>query len=41
MTPASGKSFKVNGQDVKTRYDLKDGDLVEVGNLKMQFFIKE
>jgi hypothetical protein len=34
MTPASGKSFKVNGQDVKTRYDLKDGDLVEVGNLK-------
>lgn len=41
MTPASGKSFKVNGQDVKTRYDLKDGDLVEVGNLKMQFYIKE
>jgi pSer/pThr/pTyr-binding forkhead associated (FHA) protein len=41
MTPASGKSFKVNGQDVKTKYDLKDGDLVEVGNLKMQFFIKE
>jgi pSer/pThr/pTyr-binding forkhead associated (FHA) protein len=41
ITPASGKSIKVNGQDVKTRYDLRDGDIVEVSNLKMQFFVKE
>jgi len=41
ITPASGKSIKVNGQDVKIRYDLKDGDMVEVSNLKMQFYVKE
>jgi pSer/pThr/pTyr-binding forkhead associated (FHA) protein len=41
ITPASGKSIKVNGQDVKTRCDLKDGDVVEVASLKMQFYVKE
>ncbi|MBM4270730.1 MAG: FHA domain-containing protein [Deltaproteobacteria bacterium] len=41
ITPASGKSLKVNGQDVNHRYDLKDGDIVETAGLKLQFYIKE
>jgi pSer/pThr/pTyr-binding forkhead associated (FHA) protein len=41
ITPAGGKSLKVNGQQVDHRYDLKDGDIVETGSLKLQFYIKE
>ena len=41
ITPAGGKSLKVNGQPVDHRYDLKDGDIVETGGLKLQFYIKE
>ena len=41
ITPAGGKSLKVNGQQVGHRYDLKDGDIVETGGLKLQFYIKE
>jgi pSer/pThr/pTyr-binding forkhead associated (FHA) protein len=41
ITPAGGKSLKVNGQQVDHRYDLKDGDIVETGGLKLQFYIKE
>ena len=41
ITPSSGKDLKVNDQKISQRCDLKDGDMVEVGDLKMQFYIKE
>jgi pSer/pThr/pTyr-binding forkhead associated (FHA) protein len=41
INPSSGKELKVNKQKVAQRYDLKDGDIVEIGDLKMQFYIKE
>ncbi|HPK52970.1 MAG TPA: FHA domain-containing protein [Smithellaceae bacterium] len=41
ITPSGGKELKVNGKVVDRRYDLKDGDIVEVGNIKLQFYIKE
>jgi len=31
----------VNRKKVEQRCDLKDGDMVEVGDLKMQFYLKE
>jgi pSer/pThr/pTyr-binding forkhead associated (FHA) protein len=41
ITPSGGKEMKINGNKVDKRYDLKDGDIVEVAGIKMQFFIKE
>jgi pSer/pThr/pTyr-binding forkhead associated (FHA) protein len=41
ISPSGGKSIKVNGREISNRYDLKDGDIVEVSSLKMQFYIKE
>jgi len=41
ITPSGGKELKVNGKVIDRRYDLKDGDIVEVGNIKLQFYIKE
>ncbi|MCX5855246.1 MAG: FHA domain-containing protein [Deltaproteobacteria bacterium] len=41
ITPSGGKSLKVNGEEIEHRYDMKDGDVVEVGGLKMQFYVKE
>jgi pSer/pThr/pTyr-binding forkhead associated (FHA) protein len=41
ITPSGSKNLKVNGKDIDHRYDLKDGDIVELGNLKLQFYIKE
>jgi pSer/pThr/pTyr-binding forkhead associated (FHA) protein len=41
ITPSAGKDLKVNGQFIERRYDLKDGDMLEVGGLKLQFYIKE
>ncbi len=41
ITPSGDKDLKVNGKVIDRRYDLKDGDIVEVGNLKLQFYIKE
>jgi pSer/pThr/pTyr-binding forkhead associated (FHA) protein len=41
VTPSGEKELKVNGSRVEQRYDLKDGDIVEVAGLKMQFYIKE
>lgn len=41
ITPAGGKELKINGKTVERRYDLKDGDLVEVASLKLQFYLKE
>ena len=41
INPSSGKDLKINDQKIAQRYDLKDGDIVEIGDLKMQFYIKE
>ncbi|MEN6331754.1 MAG: FHA domain-containing protein [Smithella sp.] len=41
ITPSGGRELRVNGKAIDRRYDLKDGDIVEVSNLKLQFFIKE
>jgi pSer/pThr/pTyr-binding forkhead associated (FHA) protein len=41
ISPSSGKDLKINDQKVTHRYDLKDGDIVEIGDLKMQFYLKE
>ena len=41
ITPAGGKTLKVNGQKVDHKYDLKDGDIVEAGGLKLQYYVKE
>jgi len=41
ITPSGGKELKINGKIIDRRYDLKDGDIVEVGNLKLQFYVKE
>ncbi len=41
ITPSGDKELKINGKAIDRRYDLKDGDIVEVGNLKLQFYIKE
>ncbi|MBI4691296.1 MAG: FHA domain-containing protein [Nitrospirae bacterium] len=35
-----GKKIKINGEQIEGRHDLKDGDVVEVWNVKMQFFLK-
>ncbi|MBF0607901.1 MAG: FHA domain-containing protein [Candidatus Magnetobacterium sp. LHC-1] len=36
-----GKGVKVNGKDIDSAHKLEEGDIVEVGGLKMQFYIKE
>jgi pSer/pThr/pTyr-binding forkhead associated (FHA) protein len=41
ITPSGGSKLKVNGKEIAQRYDLKDGDIVDVGNLKLQFYLKD
>lgn len=41
ISPAGGATVKINGERVSERHDLKDGDIVEVGKIKLQFFIKD
>jgi pSer/pThr/pTyr-binding forkhead associated (FHA) protein len=41
ITPSGGKALKINGEEIDHRYDLKDGDIVEVASLKMQFYVKD
>jgi pSer/pThr/pTyr-binding forkhead associated (FHA) protein len=41
ITPAGGRTLKVNGQKLDHKYDLKDGDIVEAGGLKLQYYVKE
>lgn len=36
---AKNKLPKVNGREISERQDLQDGDIVEVPNLKMQFYL--
>jgi predicted component of type VI protein secretion system len=38
--PSDGGKVKVNGTQITGRAKLKEGDLVEVHNLKLQFFMK-
>ena len=41
ISPTGSKTVKVNGAVIDHRYDLKDGDIVDIGSLKLQFYIKE
>ena len=38
--PGTKTKIKINGSSLEGRHELKDGDIVEVENLKMQFYIK-
>jgi pSer/pThr/pTyr-binding forkhead associated (FHA) protein len=38
---SSGKKTLLNGKALTDRTELKDGDILEVGQVKMQFFLKE
>ena len=40
ITPSGGRELRINGRAIDRRYDLKDGDIVEVSNIKLQFYIK-
>jgi len=41
ISPTGSKTIKVNGNAIDHRYDLKDGDIVDIGRLELQFYIKE
>jgi predicted component of type VI protein secretion system len=41
ITPSGDKPLKINGREMNRRYDLKDGDIVEVAGIKLQFYIKD
>lgn len=41
ITPSGGKELKVNDKKVAQRHDLEDGDIVDVGNLKLLFYLKD
>ncbi|MBA4348791.1 MAG: hypothetical protein C0415_02240 [Thermodesulfovibrio sp.] len=42
ITPSGkGKTPQINGKEIEERHELKDGDILEVGGVKMQFYIKE
>jgi len=40
ITPSGDKPLKINGKEMNRRYDLKDGDIVEVAGIKLQFYVK-
>lgn len=40
ITPSGDKPLRINGRELNRRYDLKDGDIVEVAGLKLQFYVK-
>ncbi|MBN2254531.1 MAG: FHA domain-containing protein [Deltaproteobacteria bacterium] len=41
ISPSGKKPLKINGEEIDHRYDLKDGDIVEVAGVKMQFYVKD
>ncbi|MFO0753933.1 MAG: FHA domain-containing protein [Thermodesulfovibrionales bacterium] len=41
INPVGNAAVRVNGNRIDERHNLKDGDIVEVGRLKMQFYLKE
>lgn len=38
--PGAGAKVKINGNQVEGRYTLKDGDIIELSGLKLQFYSK-
>lgn len=40
ITPSGDKPLRINGKGLNRRYDLKDGDIVEVASIKLQFYVK-
>jgi predicted component of type VI protein secretion system len=40
ISPASGKEIKINEDTISARYKLQDGDIVQVGGIKMHFYFK-
>lgn len=42
IAPAdSKKTLKINGKETAERYELKDGDIIELSGCKLQFYIKD
>ncbi|MBF0565978.1 MAG: FHA domain-containing protein [Nitrospirae bacterium] len=42
ISSATGsKGLKINGKEVEGQYKLQEGDIVDVGGLKLQFYLKE
>jgi pSer/pThr/pTyr-binding forkhead associated (FHA) protein len=41
INPVGGATVKINGDRIGGRYDLKDGDIVEIGKIKLQFSLRE
>ncbi len=41
INPVGGATVKINGNRIGGRYDLKDGDIVEVGKIRLQFSMRE
>ncbi|MCC6346490.1 MAG: FHA domain-containing protein [Nitrospirales bacterium] len=41
INPVGNAAVRVNGTRIGERHNLKDGDIVEVGRLKMQFYLRE
>lgn len=41
ISPSSKKTLKINNEVITERRELKDGDIVEIIGLKLQFFIKD
>ncbi len=38
---SSGKKLILNGKPLEGKYELKDGDILEVGKVRLQFFLRE
>ncbi len=41
IAPTGSITIKINGRAIDQRHDLKDGDIVDIGRLKLQFYIRE
>jgi pSer/pThr/pTyr-binding forkhead associated (FHA) protein len=41
ISPASGKELRVNGAVVSGKYKLRNGDIIQVAGIKMDFDLKE
>jgi len=41
ISAASGKELRVNGEVVSGKHRLQDGDIIQVGGIKMHFYLKQ
>lgn len=41
INPAGYAEVRVNGKRIANRHDLKDGDVIEVHRMKLQFYLKD